>query len=386
MKPKPALRIALFSETGAYLRMSLVRGVMAGLNQHPEFELLHKDGMPFSDWDHILGAQPDGVVCALLTPEDCQQAARCRGKVVNVAELMEIKEFPSVYVDNLQCGVTAGRHLQSTGLNHFGYVGIEGGVNSEKRLEGFTSQLPEQVPPDVLRLPPHPDDLNVWSRTTRLLAEWIASLPKPIGIYAFSDVHARALQDAVHSLALTIPGDVAVVGTGNYDMDTLIAKPPLSSVPLNWRKVAQVATEILIDSVNGKRVPDVTLVQPRPVFIRASSNHFFSRDKAIAKALQHIQAHYLEEIHVDEVARSAGISRRVLEKRFRQATSTSVYAFVNQVRLRTAKILLMDTLETLDSVAQQSGFKEARHLNTAMKKELGITPGEYRRRVTMSIN
>jgi len=382
MSSIPMKRIALNSNVGSYLRLSLIRGTMAALDDRPDVELMLQDGMPFSDWETVYREKPDAVITTLLNDDDVERAKQFKGVVVNVAEALPFCGVDSVIVDNRECGVIAGRHLHSTGVGHFGYIGVAGAVNSERRLEGFLSQLPDGGA-EAFRLSLDRKDLNEWAKLVRKLRFWIEPLPKPVGLYVYSDVHARAVIQAVRGLGLRVPIDVSVVGTGNYDLDALISRPHLSSVPLNLQKVAYLAARYALKVVEGGRMPEVTKVPPRPIVVRGSSDHFFSEDEAVSKALHYIQNHHLGEVQVDDVAKASGVSRRVLEKRFRAATGSSVYSFVNNVRLRKAKVLLMETDDTVEVVAQKSGFREARLLITALKKASGVTPGEYRRQVAI---
>jgi len=368
-------RIALHAQIGGYLRHSLIRGISSALTKHPQVELLLEDGMPFPSWETILKEQPDGLICTTLTDEDIQHIRAYKKPVINVAELLPNENTPAVFVDNYACGTIAGEHLHNSGLKHFGYIGVQIGINSEKRLDGFRSQLPEGSSYEVFKIQID----TPWPKLVEKLVDWIQPLPKPIGLYVFSDVYARAAVEAAHRLHLRIPQDIAVVGTGNYDLDTMISRPPLSSVPLNWRKVGYLATQHLLKAIEGESIPPVTHVSPRPIVIRESSNIFYAQDPAVAKALSFIKANYRRPIQVDDVAAAAGMSRRALELRFRQATDSTVHTFIHSLRLRKAQTLLLDTNDTIDAIAQASGFREARLLIAAMKKQVGLTPGAYRK-------
>lgn len=65
---------------------------------------------------------------------------------------------------------------------------------------------------------------------------------------------------------------------------------------------------------------------------------------------------------------------------FRQWTGQTPTAFVNNLRLRHAAILLASTDETVDWVAYESGFANLSHFHHLFKKQFDMTPRSYRMR------
>jgi DNA-binding LacI/PurR family transcriptional regulator len=76
----------------------------------------------------------------------------------------------------------------------------------------------------------------------------------------------RALQD----LGKRVPEDVAVVGFDNILMGTMM-KPSLTSIEQPVRQVGALATEKLLDVINGRKVKEKQTVIPSRLVIRDSS-------------------------------------------------------------------------------------------------------------------
>jgi|GEM_PF-2139228 len=373
--------IALNLPVSWHLTLSVIRGVADVISQRPAYRLLLQNGHATVDWEVILERRPEIVICALQNPGDLEKVARVEGVVVNVSEIFSVEHIPSVLVDNAACGALVGRHLLGAGLRHFGYIGFGPHVNSQKRGQGFFSVLPEDIDAESNTLALPIEAWLDWEQMKQTMKNWARKRPRPSGVYVSSDTLARAFIEAVHELGLRIPHDFSVVGTGNYDLDTRITVPHLSSVSLNWEQAGQRAALKAIRLFEGHPEPPLTRIPPLPVTIRESSDYFHSEDPVVAKALRYIKDHHLEELQVGDIAEAAGASRRVLEKRFRAAMSEPVYAYVTDIRLRRAKTMLVETEDTVDEVARACGFGEARYLSVALRRETGLTPAAFRKKL-----
>lgn len=83
-------------------------------------------------------------------------------------------------------------------------------------------------------------------------------------------------------------------------------------------------------------------------------------------------------IHVEVIARAAGLSRRVLERRFRAAFGVSVYEQLQRAHLEQAEELMVDPALSLAEIAHARGHESQRHLNIVFRRLTSSTPGEYR--------
>ena len=79
-----------------------------------------------------------------------------------------------------------------------------------------------------------------------------------------------------------------------------------------------------------------------------------------------------------ELAALTGLSQFALLRAFRNATGLPPHAYLNQLRVRQARLLLDDGLPPAD-VAAQTGFADQAHLTRHFKRVVGVPPAAYQR-------
>ena len=103
------------------------------------------------------------------------------------------------------------------------------------------------------------------------------------------------------------------------------------------------------------------------------------RDGSLADVLSWIAAHLDQELSVEALAARAVMSPRTFARRFRAETGTTPFHWLTGQRVLLAQRLLEETDETLDMVAQRSGFGAAAVLRHHFGRQRGTTPQAYRR-------
>lgn len=98
--------------------------------------------------------------------------------------------------------------------------------------------------------------------------------------------------------------------------------------------------------------------------------------KRLALVRDYIEAHFREEIPIDELARLCGVSRFHLIRSFRAAYGIPPHAYLNQVRLGAARRSLAAGRSATDA-AIEAGFYDQSVLTKMFKRAFGITPREY---------
>jgi AraC-like DNA-binding protein len=79
-----------------------------------------------------------------------------------------------------------------------------------------------------------------------------------------------------------------------------------------------------------------------------------------------------------ELAAMTGLSQFALLRAFRRETGMPPHAYLNQLRVRRARLLLDRGLAPAD-VAAQTGFADQAHLTRHFKRVLGVPPAAYQR-------
>lgn len=102
-------------------------------------------------------------------------------------------------------------------------------------------------------------------------------------------------------------------------------------------------------------------------------------NERINRALAHARAHLTDPLHVDDLARVAGLSPRQFSRAFRAETGQSPAKAVELLRLKMAMRLLEDSSHTLEQVARETGFVDLRRMRDAFMRHHGQPPQALRR-------
>jgi LacI family transcriptional regulator len=103
------------------------------------------------------------------------------------------------------------------------------------------------------------------------------------------------------------------------------------------------------------------------------------KDKIVSDALNFIHSNACDGITVSDVLNEIPLSRRVLEHRFRKVLGKTPHEEIISARIKRVKQLLLETDLTLNSIADRAGFKHTEYLSVAFKREVGISPSQYRK-------
>ena len=102
--------------------------------------------------------------------------------------------------------------------------------------------------------------------------------------------------------------------------------------------------------------------------------------------LQYIHTHYAEPITLDQLASLEHISKSYLSRLFKQQTGQTVIAYINSLRIETAKRLLTATRANVNEIAYQVGFESPKYFYRAFRTLTGDTPAGFRRRYQNQAN
>jgi LacI family transcriptional regulator len=214
------------------------------------------------------------------------------------------------------------------------------------------------------------------------LANWLSSLDKPIGIIACNDSRALQLLNAARECRIEVPDEVAVVGIDNDSVLCSLADPPLSSVDHDLRRIGYEAAVLLDRMMAGDvRVDTRLLVEPLRVVTRQSSDVLAIRDGEVAAAMKFIREQACLGISVNDVVAAVPVSRSTLERRFTKGVGRSIKDEINRVRILRIKELLIHTDQKLSAISAKAGFAYAEYMNVMFKEAVGMTPGQYRRKL-----
>jgi transcriptional regulator GlxA family with amidase domain len=103
------------------------------------------------------------------------------------------------------------------------------------------------------------------------------------------------------------------------------------------------------------------------------------RNPRLNDALQLMEANIEDPLATDEIAGLVGISRRQLERLFRQYLGAMPSKYYLNLRLAKARTQLQRTSKSVVQISLASGFASAAHFSNAYRDRFGVTPREERR-------
>jgi transcriptional regulator GlxA family with amidase domain len=103
-------------------------------------------------------------------------------------------------------------------------------------------------------------------------------------------------------------------------------------------------------------------------------------DPAVRACELYLQSHYREATSLEKLAEKACLAPRTLLRRFKAATGRLPGAYVQAVRVETAKAMLERDRESVQRIANAVGYEDASFFRALFKRATGMTPIEYRLR------
>lgn len=377
--------VALLLETSRGYGRQIAMGVARYAKLHGPWSFLltpadFEQQFPEREWEG------DGII-ARLTNASLEQALLHASLPTIVLDmeasqsdpLNPVSKFSDLSVDSKAAAKLAFDHLYERRYSTYAFVGVEKHIWSRERELAFANLASKEGYKAVVYdpLPGHSD--HGWESERPRLADWLAGLPKPVGVMACNDVRGRQVLDACQLADLAVPKQVSVIGVDNDELFCELANPSLSSVSLNAVAGGYAAAEQLDRMMAGKsRKPARMRVQALRVVPRQSTNSFAIDDPRVVEALEFIRHSKGANISVPEVVRQAKLSRRDLDVRFRHHVGHTISTEIQRVRLENAKALLEATDYPIPDVAEAAGYSSASYMVQVFRAKLGTTPAKYR--------
>ncbi len=289
----------------------------------------------------------------------------------------------SIFVDVDDRGIAeaAARHFFARHFRHFAFCGWSGCPGSASRAKAFLSITARHAQPAARYK--RSFDLNMQGRKVedmRRAVEWLQGLPKPVAILAANDELGAIVLGLCLEAGLAVPEACAVLGVDDDPVVTGLSYPPLASIRVMFREAGYRAAQHLDRMMRGEASKaQVVTAEVERVHVRRSADVFALDDKLIAKALHYIHENRNQHLSVPEVARTCGISRRLLEVRFRAQLKSSVQGYHRQRRAEYVIELLETTGLRIHEIADRAGFSEPGHLTRFFRKMTGVAPSLWRK-------
>ncbi|WP_028551290.1 AraC family transcriptional regulator [Paenibacillus sp. UNC451MF] len=112
--------------------------------------------------------------------------------------------------------------------------------------------------------------------------------------------------------------------------------------------------------------------------IRSRQQYF----EQLAPALRYIEDHYHKAITLEDLASKLSVTPQHTCSLFQATLGVRPFEYVTKIRLRKAKELLMRQQELdINEVARKVGYEHTSYFNKVFKREEGMTPGAFRKKL-----
>lgn len=97
----------------------------------------------------------------------------------------------------------------------------------------------------------------------------------------------------------------------------------------------------------------------------------------VARTREYVLQNYMRDISLQDCADYAGISYTYLSRAFKNETGQRFVEFLNEVRLRAAKTLLIRQEVSMKEIVERTGFRSYNYFFKVFRESEGMTPTEF---------
>ncbi|NNM87559.1 MAG: substrate-binding domain-containing protein, partial [Phycisphaerae bacterium] len=218
--------VGLLIESSRVYGRGLLRGIAKFTRIHNNWSILYQERM-LSDrippW--LVKRKCDGIIARIETREEFDFLCHRRIPVVDLCGVYRSQKIPRILPDERRVADLAAEHLQSRGLRNFAFCGFAGADYSEHLRNYFIHAVGTSGRPVAVY---EGAKVRAGTPVTAIEAEsllheteledWLAGLPKPVGIMACNDIRGRQVLNACHCRRILVPDQAAVIGFDNDDV------------------------------------------------------------------------------------------------------------------------------------------------------------------------
>lgn len=324
----------------------------------------------------------DGVI-ARANSQLAERATRLGVPVVNVWLSSPVWEMlPGVFADFSTGGRLQAEHLLARGLRNFAAVVAFKNRGQDLQLREFRRVIEQEgcscvstkVPQSLSRSVKH------WRKTENVISSWMEKWRLPIGVVVPDEDLGRLIVQMCHEREWRVPQDVAFIAGQNEETLCEYPRPSLTSMEFGYERIGYESAKLLQRLMDGKKPPAKPIwLSPQGLVVRESTDFFAVKDKLVAAALEFISLNSHRRIGQDDVSRAVSSETRTLQLRFRKVLNRPIAAEIRRVRIERAKRELTQSERRLSEIARDVGFGEPMRMYEVFRRELGVTPSDYRK-------
>ena len=381
-------KVFIILETGGQPGRSQLIGILRAINAlHLDWEMdiaPSRRKISAAMVRRALDKNTDGFILAHPVRPDVPDLLQSQKRPTVFMDVLSPTDMPSaptsryLRVDDASIGHTAARHFLALGnFRSFAYVhDPRGEIWTRERHTAFSESLAEAK----RRCKAFTPDANMPPELFRTeLADFLRTLPLPVAVLAANDLVAETVVRACDVAELSIPEDVAILGVDNDISICNRLRPRLSSIEPDFEEEgyrAAIDMERLFGGnvdIEENPLADVRLVE------RDTTKPPPPATRLVDRALAFIEDRYRTPITARDVAQHLGVSRRLIDLRFRQLQHETLLDTITRLRLTTLCKLLKEESSPLRDIVASCGFGSAVRASHLFKARYGMSMSDFRR-------
>ncbi len=334
------------------------------------------------------GWSGDGILAWLAAGDDLAEfVVGARRPTVDFSFRRPHLKFPRVLTDHAKISRLVTDHFLARGFTNFIFYSDYENWSFEERGNAFVEAL-RRAGQKCTRLCWHRSPAyhpagryEEWRRKRQWLAAELKTAPKPLAVFAATDWMAVEVLETCESVGLTVPDQVAIVGSDNSLLSVDTMRTPITTVEPNLEGMGYRGAALLDELMHGKPPPKQPIRwPPAGLIVRKSSDLLAVTHAGIARGLRFMYKHYHEPIGVPDLARVAAMSLRGFHQAFLEQVGRSPGNELRRVRIERAKQLLDSSTERTEIVGEKCGYQSSNSFWVAFRKATGLSPKQYRQK------
>lgn len=293
----------------------------------------------------------------------------------------QIRTQASVFPDYFNAGKLAAEAMSKRGYKNFVSINYKRDAAAKLFIKGVSSVLNLQkyshrkyfIPRDLEK------SRSKWGATHNDFSNWTKDWDLPVAIITSASDMGPKISALCNENGIKIPEHAALISSDNDPAYCEGFTPTLSSVDIDYFEVGFQAAKLLDSKINKQPITDENLLlPPSGIVYRESTCHLTVADNIIRKAISFISDNYQKNIQISDVVCNFPISRRSLEKRFKDTVGHTIHEEISRLRLETMKLLLIQTNKSIKALSREAGYSNENHMRRAFRMATGILPNEFR--------
>ena len=135
----------------------------------------------------------------------------------------------------------------------------------------------------------------------------------------------------------------------------------------------------VVNVINADSAKDDHPSLPEDSLLPETAEAVYREPELILQVRALIEQHLGDgEYGVEQLAQNLCMERTGLYKKLTVLTNTTPVAFIRSIRLHHAAVLLQEGKQSVNEIAERTGFSSPSYFTKCFKKEFGVLPSEYR--------